>query len=101
MSGGVDCRSAKRESPATQTAPRLVEALLVDPQEGPRLVGFAFVLYGGEAVPPLAMVSLVVVVKLHLPDSFKGADVGELEKKKKSIEFLTLTVIPLGTFRTH
>lgn len=76
-----------------------MEALFVDPQEGPRLVGFAFVFYGGKAVPPLAMVSLVVVVELDLPDGFEGADVCELGARRNQFSLLNkavFTVTVLG-----
>lgn len=55
--------------------------LLVDPHERARVVGFTFILDAVEAVPPLAVVPLVVVVVLHLPHRFKHPRLCELKRK--------------------
>lgn len=55
--------------------------LLVDPHERARVVGFALVLDAVEAVAPLAVVPLVVVVVLHLPHRLKHARLCELKGK--------------------
>lgn len=59
--------------------------LLVDPHECARVVGFTFILNAVEAVAPLAVVPLVVVVELHLPHSFKRTHLCELQKKHKGL----------------
>ena len=60
---------------------RSVKRLLVDPHEGPRLVGFAFVFDAAEFVAKLAVLPLVVVVVFGLPDCLKGPRLVELERK--------------------
>lgn len=55
--------------------------LLVDPHEGARVVGLALILDGVEAVAPLAVVPLIVVVVLYLPHRLKEACLGELREK--------------------
>lgn len=59
-----------------------VERLLVDPHEGPRLVGLAFVLDAAEFVAELAVLPLVVVVVFRLPDRLKRSCLVELDRKK-------------------
>ena len=54
------------------------EHLLVDPHEGARVAGFALVLDAAEAVAPLAVVPLAVVVELDLPHRLQAANLGEL-----------------------
>lgn len=56
--------------------------LLVDPHERARVVGLALVLDAVEAVSPLAVVPLVVVVVLHLPHGFKRPQLCELKRKR-------------------
>lgn len=56
--------------------------LLVDPHERTRVVGFAFVFNAVEAVSPLAVIPLVVVVVLHLPHRFKHSRLCELKQKQ-------------------
>lgn len=73
------CSGAFRRADFT-VAP-LHKRLLVDPHERARVVGLALVLDAVEAVPPLAVVPLVVVVVLHLPHGFKHAQLCELERK--------------------
>ena len=71
----------------------------IDPHQAARLVGFALILYAVEAVSPLAVVSLVVVVEFHLPHSLKEASLVKLQRAtKRSNEFLglvTLHTVPL------
>lgn len=67
-----------------QVVPPSDKHLLVDPHECARVVGFAFVLYAVEAVSPLAVVPLVVVVVLHLPHRFKHSRLCELKEKHMS-----------------
>lgn len=55
--------------------------LFVDPHECARVVGFAFILDAVEAVPPLAVVPLVVVVVLHLPHCLKHPCLCELKRR--------------------
>lgn len=55
--------------------------LLIDPHERTCVVGFALVLNAVEAVPPLAVVPLVVVVVLHLPHRLKHPHLCELKRK--------------------
>ena len=57
------------------------EQLLVDPHQASRLIGFALVLNAAEAVPPLAVVPLVIVVEFHLPHRLKEASFGKLLRK--------------------
>lgn len=64
-------------------APLSNKRLLVDPHECARVVGFAFVLDAVEAVSPLAVVPLIVVVELHLPHSFKRPCCCELKQKHR------------------
>lgn len=52
--------------------------LFIDPHEGACVVGFALVLDAVEAVPPLAVVPLVVVVELDLPDGLEQTCLSEL-----------------------
>lgn len=59
-----------------------VERLLVDPHEGPRLVGFALVIDAAELVAELAVLPLVVVVVLCLPHRLKRSRLVELERKE-------------------
>lgn len=63
-----------------QTAP-LHKHLLVDPHKRARVVGLAFVLDAVEAVSPLAVIPLVVVVELHLPHGFKHPQLRELRRE--------------------
>lgn len=60
--------------------------LLVDPHQRARVVGFALVLDAVEAVPPLAVVPLVVVVVLHLPHRLKQAHICELETDRQIVD---------------
>lgn len=60
-----------------------VEGLLVDPHEGPRLVGFALVLDAAELVAELAVLPLVVVVVLGLPDRLKRSCFVKLNRRKR------------------
>lgn len=71
------------------SAPPSDKHLLVDPHECARVVGFAFVLDAVEAVSPLAVVPLVVVVELHLPHGFKHPHLSEL--------YADLNWLPLST----
>lgn len=64
-----------------QGVPPSNKHLLVDPHECARVVGLALVLNAVEAVPPLAVVPLVVVVVLHLPHGFEHSQLGELVGK--------------------
>lgn len=57
-----------------------VERLLVDPHEGPRLVGLALVVDAAELVAELAVLPLVVVVVLCLPHCLKRPRFVELEE---------------------
>ena len=65
----------------SDAAPPSDKHLLVDPHERARVVGFALVLDAVEAVPPLAVVPLVVVVVLHLPHRLKQPHLCELKEK--------------------
>lgn len=65
----------------SMTTARSHERLLVDPHERARVVGFALVLDAVEAVAPLAVVPLVVVVVLHLPHRLKEPRLRELEQE--------------------
>lgn len=65
-----------------KAAPPSDKHLLVDPHEGARVVGFALILNAVEAVSPLAVVPLVVVVVLHLPHGFKHSQLCELKHKR-------------------
>lgn len=67
-----------------QAVPLSNKRLLVDPHECARVVGFAFVLDAVEAVSPLAVVPLVVVVELYLPHGLKLPCCGELKHKHRS-----------------
>lgn len=49
----------------------LQKQFFIYPHEGACVIRFAFILNAVETVPPLAMVSLVVVVELHLPNGLK------------------------------
>lgn len=60
-----------------------VERLLVDPHEGPRLVGFALVLDAAELVAELAVLPLVVVVVLRLPDRLKRSCLVKLNRRRR------------------
>lgn len=68
---------------------RSVKRLLVDPHEGPRLVGFALVLDAAEFVAELAVLPLVVVVVFGLPDCLKGSRLVELERKNSYLQKLS------------
>lgn len=68
-------------------APPSDKHLLVDPHERARVVGFALVLDAVEAVPPLAVVPLVVVVVLHLPHRLKQPHLCELKEKHVHKQF--------------
>lgn len=68
----------------------LQKQFFVDPHEGARVVGFTLVLDAAEAVAPLAVVSLVVVVELDLPDG--------LEKPCLSELYVDLNRLPLAAF---
>lgn len=59
-----------------------VEGLLVDPHEGPRLVGLALVLDAAELVAELAVLPLVVVVVFGLPDRLKRPRFDKLGHRK-------------------
>lgn len=59
-----------------------VERLLVDPHQAARLIGFALILDVVELVAELAVLALVVVVVLHLPDRFELARLGKLDKQR-------------------
>lgn len=59
----------------------LYKHLLVDPHERACVVGLALVLNAVEAVSPLAVVPLVVVVVLHLPNRLKHPQLCELKQK--------------------
>ena len=73
-------------SPAGQRpAGGSVEDLLVDPHQGPCLVGLALVFNVAELVPELAVFPLVVVVELHLPHGLKLTGLGELEERTSGI----------------
>lgn len=61
-----------------------VERLLVDPHEGPRLVGLTLVVDAAELVAELAVLPLVVVVVFGLPDRLKGPRFVELDRKRQS-----------------
>lgn len=63
------------------------EQLLVDQHQAPRLVWFALVFDAAEAIPPLAVVPLVIVVEFHLPHCLKQASFSKLlhKKAKRSI----------------
>lgn len=69
--------------------PASVEGFLVDPHQGPGLVGFALVLDAAELVPELAVLPLVVVVVLGLPDRLERSRLVELDGKNRviAIEF--------------
>lgn len=60
-----------------------VERLLVDPHEGPRLVGLAFVLDAAEFVAKLAVLPLVVVVVFRLPDRLKRPGLVKLDRRRE------------------
>lgn len=60
-----------------------VERLLVDPHQGPRLVGFAFVLDAAELVAELAVLPLVVVVVFRLPHRLKGPGLVKLDRETR------------------
>ena len=68
-----------------------VEDLLVDPHQGPRLVGLALVFDVAELVPELAVFPLVVVVELHLPHRLKLTSLRELEERRQGAKGLKLT----------
>lgn len=57
-----------------------VERLLVDPHQGPRLVGLALVVDAAELVAELAVLPLVVVVVLCLPDRLERSGLVKLGK---------------------
>lgn len=59
-----------------------VERLLVDPHEGPRLVGLAFVLDAAEFVAELAVLPLVIVVVFRLPDSLERSCLVKLNRNR-------------------
>lgn len=59
-----------------------VERLLVDPHEGPRLVGLAFVVDAAEFIAELAVLPLVVVIVFRLPDCLKRSCFVKLDRKK-------------------
>lgn len=59
-----------------------VEGLLVDPHEGPRLVGLAFVIDAAEFVAELAVLPLVVIVVFCLPDRLKRPGLVELDTNR-------------------
>lgn len=61
-----------------------VEDLLVDPHQGPGLVGFALVLDVAELVPELAVLPLVVVVVLGLPDRLERSRLVELQGEQRT-----------------
>lgn len=63
--------------------PASVEGLLVDPHQGPGLVGFAFVVDAAELVSELAVLPLVVVVVLGLPHRLKRPRLVELTGNRK------------------
>lgn len=67
-----------------------MEHLFVDPQQAAGLVGFTLIFDTAEAVAPLAMISFMVVVKLHLPYGLKASDVFKLD--------YNLERLPLPTF---
>lgn len=80
-------------SPATTDS---VERLLVDPHEGPRLVGLAFVLDVAEFVAKLAVLPLVVVVVFRLPDRLKRPRLVKLDRKRQTVancQIITNTMI--------
>lgn len=64
--------------------------LLVDPHECSGVVGFALVLNAVEAVAPLTVVPLVVVVVLHLPHGLKHAHLCELEDRHAQVHCILL-----------
>lgn len=68
----------RNTTPGLFSVQTLHKHLLVDPHERARVVGLALVLDAVEAVSPLAVVPLVVVVVLHLPHGFKHPQLREL-----------------------
>lgn len=60
-----------------------VERLLVDPHQGPRLVGLALVLDAAELVAELAVLPLVVVVVFGLPHRLKRPRLDKLHRDTK------------------
>lgn len=58
----------------------LQKYLLVDPHECARVIWLALVLNAVEAVSPLAVIPLVVVVVFHLPHCFKRSQLCELKE---------------------
>lgn len=78
---------------------RSVKRLLVDPHQGPRLVGFALVLDAAEFVAELAVLPFVVVVVFGLPDCLKGSRLVELERKNCYSPKLSNKRCELATFQ--
>lgn len=74
----VSSVSRMKVSSVGRRSPPSDEGLLVDPHERARVVGSALVLDAVEAVAPLAVVPLVVVIVLHLPHRLKQPRLGEL-----------------------
>lgn len=74
-------------------APRAesVEGLLVDPHQGPRLVGLALVIDAAELVAELAVLPLVVVVVFDLPHRLKRARLVELHRESRTESSVVLT----------
>lgn len=78
-----------------------VKRLLIDPHEGPRLVGFALILDTAEFVAELAVLPLVVVVVFCLPNGLEGSGLVKLDRKncyfQNVSEFLLVsTMILIG-----
>lgn len=58
-----------------------VKRLLVDPHQGPRLVGFALIVDAAEFVAELAVLPLVVVVVFRLPNCLECSRLVKLDRK--------------------
>lgn len=65
-----------------QKEPSSEEGLLVHPHEAACLIRLALILNDREGAAPLAVISLVVIVELHLPHRLEGPNVSELREEK-------------------
>lgn len=83
----------------------LQKQFFVDPHEGARVVGFTLVLDAAEAVAPLAVVSLVVVVELDLPDGLEKPCLSELSSTEtthqEKLLFLVTWLLVSNTSELH
>lgn len=72
-----------------QEEPFSEEGLLVYPHEAARLIRLALILDDRERASPLAVVSLVVIVELHLPHCLKGPNICERHGDLDGLSFST------------